>query len=75
MKSDCLVEKHTEDLGRLISLQHAARILEVSVRTVYRLIDEGEFPKPVKVRGCSRLPLAAVNAYLEKLGVPVCYQH
>jgi excisionase family DNA binding protein len=56
---------------RLVSLQYAADLLGVCVRTVYRLIDEGELPRPFKVRGCSRLPLAAVNAYLEKLGVAV----
>lgn len=71
MKSDHLIENQADDFGRLISLQGAARILGVSVRTVYRLIDEGVLSRPVKVRGCSRLPLAAVNAYLERLGIAI----
>jgi excisionase family DNA binding protein len=53
----------------LITLREAARRLSVCVRTVYRLIDMGELPKPVKVRGCSRLSALAINAYLRRLGV------
>jgi excisionase family DNA binding protein len=56
---------------QLLSLQTAANCFGVCVRTVYRLIDEGQLPRPIKIRGCSRLPLSAVNAYLRKIGVPV----
>lgn len=53
----------------LVSLQSAARCLDVCVRTIYRIIDQGDLPKPIKVRGCSRLPISAINSYLSKLGV------
>lgn len=57
------------NVERLVSLKTAAESLGVCVRTVYRLIDEGKLPRPVKVRGCSRLPLSAVTAYLRSLGI------
>ena len=59
------------NLEQLLSLKSAAERLGVCVRTVYRLIDDGELPKPVKIRGCSRLPVSSLNTYLQKLGVVV----
>jgi excisionase family DNA binding protein len=56
--------------SELISLREAAAMLRACVRTVYRLIDDGELPRPIKVRARSFLPLAAVRDFLIKQGLP-----
>jgi excisionase family DNA binding protein len=58
-------------MSPLLSLREAALMMHICVRTVYRMIDEGELPEVIKVRSRSFLPLSAVNSYLRKLGVPV----
>ena len=55
---------------QIATLQEAARMIRVCVRTVYREIDDGELPKPKKIRSRSFLPIAAIRAYLEKRGLP-----
>ena len=44
-----------------------ARVLDVSKRTVYRMIAGAELPQPVKVRSGSRIPESEVRAYIERL--------
>lgn len=56
--------------SELISLREAAAMLRACVRTVYRLIDDGELPRPIKVRSRSFLPLAAIRDFLIKQGLP-----
>jgi len=51
----------------LVSLKHVAERLDVSIRTVYRLIAAGILPGPVKVRGASRLWASDVERYLTRL--------
>jgi excisionase family DNA binding protein len=58
-------------MSPLVSLREAALMMHICVRTVYRMIDEGELPKVVKVRSRSFLPLSAICAYLRKIGGPV----
>jgi excisionase family DNA binding protein len=58
-------------ISPLVSLREAAFMMHICVRTVYRMIDEGELPDVVKLRSRSFLPLSAVYAYLHKIGVPV----
>ena len=38
----------------LLTIPETAQCLRVSVRTVFRLIQDGEL-KPVRIRGCTRL--------------------
>jgi excisionase family DNA binding protein len=54
----------------LLSFPEAAALLRSCVRTVYRLIDDGELPRPIKIRARSFLPRSAVVAYLVKQGLP-----
>jgi excisionase family DNA binding protein len=56
--------------SELISLREAAAMLRACVRTVYRLIDDGELPRPIKVRSRSFMPYAAVREFLKKQGLP-----
>jgi hypothetical protein len=55
---------------RIASLPESARMLHACVRTVYRLIDDGELPRPIKIRSRSFLPISALRAYLIKQGLP-----
>jgi excisionase family DNA binding protein len=54
----------------MVSLREAARMIRASVRTVYRLIDDGDLPRSIKIRARSFLPHSAVVAYLVKQGLP-----
>lgn len=58
-----LAEKLSE---RFICLREVAEALSVNTRTVYRMIQCGELPKPVKVRHSVRLPLSDVETYMER---------
>lgn len=52
--------------GNLLTLPDVARYLRVSVKTVRRLIDEGEL-KRIKVRGAVRIRGEDLTAYMQKL--------
>jgi predicted DNA-binding transcriptional regulator AlpA len=52
---------------RLIGLPVVINLLGVCARTVRRMVDRGEFPKPVKVAGCVRFFQSDVAAYLNRL--------
>jgi len=43
-----------------------ADYFSISVRTVYRLIDEGELRR-TKIRGCLRIPVDEIQNYETKL--------
>lgn len=59
-----LAEKLSE---RFINLREVADALSVNTRTIYRLIQSGLIPKPVKVGHSVRFPLSDVEAYIERL--------
>ena len=52
---------------RLLSTKDVADRLHVSIRSVWRLIPRGEFPKPVKVGRMSRFFPSELEAYLDRL--------
>lgn len=52
---------------RLIDLKEFADLLSVNKRTVYRLIQSGVLPKPVRVGHSVRFPASDVEAYIERL--------
>jgi len=54
----------------LLTLREVARMIRASVRTVYRIIDEGQLPRPIKIRSRSFLPRTAVKDFLAKQGMP-----
>jgi excisionase family DNA binding protein len=47
-------------------VEEVADYFSISVRTVYRLIDEGEL-KRTKIRGCLRVPLWEIERYEKEL--------
>lgn len=51
----------------LLTLPQAAHTLTISKRTLERLIAAGDFPAPVKIGRSSRVPMADLAAYLERL--------
>lgn len=52
---------------RFISLKTASEMLGVCVRTLRRLGERGDLPKPLKVGRCTRLPLSDVTNYMNRL--------
>lgn len=52
---------------RLIDLKEFANLLSINKRTIYRLIQSGVLPKPVKVGHSVRFPASDVEAYIERL--------
>ena len=56
-----------DDEERLMSLEEVAKKLEMSSRSVRRLIARGELPEPVKVLASPRLHHSDVMKYLETL--------
>lgn len=41
-------------IGRLLNISQVADFLQITVRTVYRMIEDGEFPRGHLVRGSQR---------------------
>jgi excisionase family DNA binding protein len=54
----------------LVTLDEAARRLSVCRRTIEREILYGRFPRPLKVGRSTRVPVADLDAYIEKLRSP-----
>lgn len=52
---------------RLLSVDEVAGILHVSDRSVWRLVANGDLPKPARVGRCARWFKSEVQAYLDKL--------
>ncbi|MBL9215391.1 MAG: helix-turn-helix domain-containing protein [Opitutaceae bacterium] len=55
-----------EGIYHLLTLMEAATCLGVSRRTLERMIAEGQFPPPVKIRRSSKVLRSDVQAYLTK---------
>lgn len=53
--------------SRLVSINHTAKRLGLSRRTVYRMIDRGELPLPVKVGTSTRFFAEDIDRFLEEL--------
>lgn len=51
---------------RLIPLSEAAHMLSVCQRTIRRLCERGELPRPTKVGRCARLPLSVLVGYIKQ---------
>lgn len=50
---------------QMLTVQEVARILVVSVRTVWRLVDEGKVPKPIRVGRQARWPVTDIRDYIQ----------
>ena len=66
-----MTEDGAEAAGRaraqLVKMTEVADILGISVRAVYRLVASGELPPPVKIGKASRMVLAELDMYVERL--------
>ena len=51
----------------LLTAKQVAAMLNVSHRTIYRLVACGELPGPVKVGSASRFPASEVHGFVERL--------
>jgi excisionase family DNA binding protein len=60
-------ENNIDGSVRLVTVKEAAQLLSVSVRTVWRMIADGELT-PRRFRRCTRLLLAQVLNYLKGNG-------
>ncbi|QYY34917.1 helix-turn-helix domain-containing protein [Ruficoccus sp. ZRK36] len=49
-----------------IRIQEAAKRIGMSKRSLYRLIADGKFPRPLKEHGRARYLEAEIEAYLER---------
>jgi excisionase family DNA binding protein len=56
-------------LEPLLSIREVATQLRVCVRSIYRRIDEGNLPQPIKIGSRSLIPVSAVESYLKKAGL------
>lgn len=54
-------------LEKLISIKDTAKILNISVRAVYRLIASGEINPPIKIGGSSKIIESDIVNYIENL--------
>lgn len=52
---------------RFIGLRELSETLDVTTRTIYRMIQSGLIPKPVKVGHSVRFPVSDVESYIERL--------
>jgi excisionase family DNA binding protein len=52
---------------QLISVTAAARRLDVSLRSLYRLIADKQLPPPLKVGGLSKLCTSDLTDYVQRL--------
>jgi excisionase family DNA binding protein len=53
-------------IDSLLSLKTVGLLLSKSVRSVWRMIADGELPQPVYVGRSARLPASEVQAYIER---------
>jgi excisionase family DNA binding protein len=54
----------------MLTVQDIARLLKCSVRTVYRLIETGSIPRPVRLGTLSRWPQSVIDRWIAQ-GCPV----
>lgn len=40
--------------GQLLNIQQVAAFLKVSIRTIYRMVEDGQLPKPIMIRSSPR---------------------
>jgi excisionase family DNA binding protein len=56
----------SKPIKQYFRVDEVADYFSISVRTVYRLIDEGEL-KRMKIRGCLRVPIWEIERYEKEL--------
>lgn len=66
MKADVNGFDESESDFRFLTMSKAASLLSVNVRSLYRWIADGKFPKPVKVNGKSLLIWSEFKAFVQE---------
>ena len=61
------IDKHEPDSSHLMRIREFAAAISVSVRKLYRMIDAGEIPQPVKQGAGSFFFRSDLDDYLKKL--------
>ena len=69
MERECDPQARADRLG-MLTVHDVARMLNCSVRTVYRLVDSGRMPRPVKLGALVRWPREAIEHWIDD-GCPV----
>lgn len=58
--------KPTPNQPRLLSIQDAAVWLGINKRTLYRMIADKCFPRPIKVGSSSRVPVEDLEEFVDR---------
>lgn len=58
-------QKPPEDMGLLIDNREAAKLLKVSERTLWRMWNSGEMPKPIRIGRAVRWRYEELKAWVE----------
>ncbi|MBK8189096.1 MAG: helix-turn-helix domain-containing protein [Vampirovibrionales bacterium] len=59
-------------MDKLLTLDELAKAFRVSTRTIYRMMEDGELPFAIKIKGSWRFREADVRAWLENQKVGAC---
>jgi len=60
---------HSLDALRAVSINDAADALGIGRRTLYRLINAGEFPQPLKIGRSSRILVRDIESFIRRKSV------
>lgn len=58
---------NNENVDSLVSIANTAKRLDLSTRSIYRLIDSGDLPQPIGVRRSKKFRMSDINAYIDKI--------
>ena len=58
-------DQSPELIDRLLTIDEVRRIVGLSNATLYRLINRGQFPSPVRIGRTSRWPESEVSSFLQ----------
>lgn len=60
-------------VDNLLTIDELAKSFRVSTRTIYRMLDDGELPFAIKLKGTWRFQEGDVHAWLESQKVGACH--
>lgn len=61
------MNENTSEMDRLLSVKQVAAICGICARGVWRCVQKGELPAPVKIGRCSRFPLSEIERAISAL--------
>ena len=59
-------EQSMDGVGQLMTMQEAAKLMKVGVRTLYRYLDSGKIPRSYRMPGKRLVARADVLAFVER---------